>query len=141
MRSRALALLLVLLPVACGDSGDPKPTRTVAGYDPRADALLLRKTYNVNVNRPDSGPLMASDGEATDAAHRIFSSFHFEGASREGVLKLLGDPRTISDYAKREEYFRKDRLVYHFDSGFGGMQYILHFEDGRVREMEKQSLE
>lgn len=136
-----MTLLLVLLPVACGERGDPKPTRAVAGYDPRADVLLLRKTYNVNVNRPGSELLMASDGEATDAANRIFSSFHFEGSSREDVLKLLGDPRTISDFAKREEYFRKDRLVYHFDSGFGGMQFILHFEDGRVQVMEKQLLE
>lgn len=133
MKIEIMGLVLVFLATGCCGSG-------VSGYDPRADAQLLRKTRDVNSGRPGR-PLMASAPEAAAAAQRIFSSFRFEGATRLEVLKLLGDPRTISDYAKREEVSDHERLVYLFDTGFGGMRYILRFESGRVRALETESLE
>ena len=111
------------------------------GYDWSADAHLLRKTYNVNLNRPGESPLMASSAKAQNAADRIFTNVRFEGMTREQVLEVLGDPRTISDYARRDEHFAVDSLTYVFDSGHGGWQYTLRFESARVRQVERVPLE
>ena len=126
MRWMRIPLLVMALTAGCGHSG----------YDWSADAKLLRQTYNLNGHRPGEPPLMASDGAAMSAAHRIFSNVRFEGKTREEVLEILGDPSTISDYGRREEHFPADKLVYVFDDGWGGVTYTLYLKSGRVQQVE-----
>lgn len=88
-----------------------------------------------------SPPLNASSAEAGSAARRLFTKVPFVGMSREQVLSILGDPKTISDYGIAAAETPDSSLSYRFDSGFGGWDYILHFQGGRVTRLEQQGID
>lgn len=80
----------------------------------------------------------ASTGEAIAAAVRVFERFPEVGMTRSHVLKVLGDPKTISGYGIAAEDESDAPLVYRFDTGFGGVYYTVQFRDGCVVRVEKQ---
>lgn len=89
------------------------------------DRALLRSTYRVG-----NPPINASSGKAIDAAQRLFGKITFVGLTRERVLAILGDPKTISDYGIASAATPDSPLTYRFDSGFIGCQYIIEFRGG-----------
>ena len=100
------------------------------------DRVSIRTTMNLT-----SPPLNASGAEAGSAARRLFTKVPFVGMSREQVLSILGDPKTISDYGIAAAETPDSSLAYRFDSGDGGWDYILHFQDGQVTRLEQQSID
>lgn len=120
--------------------------RTPPGSSPQADTsayyegfekdrVSIRTTANLT-----SPPLKASSADAGSAARRLFAKVPFVGMSREQVLSILGDPKTISDYGITAAETPDSSLSYRFDSGFGGWDYILHFQAGRVTRLEQQGI-
>ena len=104
------------------------------GYE--QDCALLRDTYQLT-----NPPLKASSGKATTAAHRIFNKVTFIGLTRERVLAILGDPKTISDYGVAPTAAPDSPLDYRFDTGFGGWDYLVEFRNGIVITVKENSLE
>jgi hypothetical protein len=88
-----------------------------------------------------SPPIKASSAEAGSAARRLFTKVPFVGMSREQVLRILGDPKTISDYGIAAAETPDSSLSYRFDSGYGGWEYILHFQDGHVTRLDQLSID
>jgi hypothetical protein len=106
------------------------------GYE--KDRTMLRHTYRINLN---TKPLNASSGEACTAAARLFKNVNFIGLSRERVLEMLGDPKTISDYGIAADAKPDSPLTYRFDSGFGGWQYVIEFRAGVVVSMKRDGID
>jgi len=86
----------------------------------KADQALLRK-------KPRDKTLKGSSPEACQAALRIFQRISFLFKPRDDVLKLLGDPATLP-YGEKAGSDPKSPLVYVFDTGFGGLQYTISFD-------------
>lgn len=72
----------------------------------------------------------ASSDRATQAAYRVFSSIQFVGMTRQQVIQLVGDPQRSNDSIYNFPYYptAKDKLVYRFDTGFGGWQFNFSFD-------------
>jgi len=102
------------------------------------DLKLLRKTYLLT--NGDGSKINASSGEAIEAAVRIFKNVAFVGMTREQVLRILGDPKTISDYGVATGNKPDDSFFYRFDHGFGGVEYVLRFKDGKVIKLDAGGL-
>ncbi len=105
------------------------------GYE--ADIEALRKTSRLTGNNFD---IRASSGEAIEAAHRVFANIDFVGMTKAAALELLGEPATISDYGIPAEPGDDEPLAYRFDHGFGGVQYTLICQDGKVVTVETLGL-
>jgi hypothetical protein len=86
-------------------------------------------------------PLQASSGEAIAAARRLFGKVAFEGLKRQQVLEMLGDPKTISDYGVEAPAAPDGPLTYRFDSGFGGWEFVIRFENGVVQRVDARGLD
>ena len=95
------------------------------------DRADLRDTYLIEKQN-----IHASSGKAGAAANRIFSRITFLGMPKNEVLRLLGDPETISDYGQKKGQRADDPLVYRFDSGWGGNQWTVLFRNGMVTEVK-----
>ena len=129
MRTTLLALGLAFAQLALAAD-----VPTYEGYE--RDRVLIRSTY-----RLPAPVINASSGEAHLAAQRIFKNIRFVGVSREQVLAMLGDPKTISDYGIAADANADSPLIYRFDSGFGGMDYIVRFKNGVVAKVDQSSLD
>jgi hypothetical protein len=129
--ARLASLFLFLVALSAGAT---EPS-LYDGYE--KDRAMLRHTYRLP---SQTGAINASSGEAGQAASRLFSKVNFVGLSRERVLEMLGDPRTISDYGIAAGAKPDSPLTYRFDSGFGGWQYVIEFRAGIVASMKPESL-
>jgi hypothetical protein len=127
MLATTLGLCLVLLGAREAD-GEDAPSAPYKGFE--ADRVLIRKTVRIKPS------LNASSPEAIQASLRIFERVPFLFKTREEVLKLLGDPSTISGYGKRAGPDPDSPLVYVFDSGYGGSQYTIGFLGGKVNRVQ-----
>lgn len=131
-------VLMTLLAVAAAGS---QPPIAAAENEPmpeapstlRHDLESLRKTTLL----PQKPPVRASSAEACVAAARIFDRLQFVGMEKETVLWILGDPATVSDYGIKAGSEIDAPLVYRFDGGFGGNDYRLEFNKGRVSEVKR----
>ena len=108
------------------DSDQPVPIPYM-GFT--ADQRLLR---DHNIEAADNLSIVASSGKAILAARRIFSKVTFLYKTKEEVLQLLGDPKTISSYGIPMKEGSPNHLVYRFKSGFGGCDYQLNLTDDIV---------
>jgi len=106
---------------------------TYEGYE--RDRVLIRSTYRLLESK-----INASSGEAGQAAQRIFKNIRFVGLTRQQVLGILGDPKTISDYGIAADGAADSPLTYRFDSGFGGWEYTLRFAKGVVTQVDERGL-
>jgi len=125
--SRGLVILFGSLVLACCTAvGAEDRTKAPDEYPLykgfATDQALLRKTMRL----PQKPVVNASSPEACHAAQRIFKRIPFLFRTRAEVLKLLGDPATVSDYGQPAK--ASSSLVYIFDTGFGGLQYTLTFD-------------
>lgn len=142
MKSPLLSVLCVasvlMLPACERTQPNSSSQADTSAYyeDFEKDRVSLRATMNLT-----SPPLKASSPEAGSAARRLFTKVPFVGMSREQVLKILGDPKTISDYGIAAAETPDSSLCYRFDSGFGGWDYVLHFQDGHVTRLEQQGID
>ncbi len=75
-----------------------------------ADLLLMRETYTLPQDS-EGNSIRASTPRACGAAARIFRRIDFTGMTKEQVLRLLGDPETISDYGHKAEMGDDDPLL------------------------------
>lgn len=120
--------------------GFPYPDHATAVFVPdpsglEKDLALLRNTYALP--KPQ---LKDSWFQVCEAAGRVFANFDFTGMTRQEVIGVLGDPRTVSgDYGGGPN--PDDPMQYTFDTGYGGMEYVLHFSKGRVVRLEPLGLE
>lgn len=137
------ALLVVALAGAAQDKPDKDKVakkdvpEMYAGF--KADQTLLRK-HVIHKGNNGGKDTKASAGEACHAAQRIFSRVPFLFRTREEVLRLLGDPATISDYNEPAGKDPANPLVYVFDTGFGGLQYTIGFDkQGNVIRVQVDS--
>lgn len=96
------------------------------------DRVLIRKTVLLKPS------LNASSPEAVAASIRIFERVPFLFKTREEVLKLLGDPATISDYGQRAGADPDSPMIYRFDTGYGGIQYTIGFSGGKVDRVQAE---
>ena len=71
----------------------------------------------------------------------MFSKVDFRGMAKAEVLRLLGDPKTISAYGVPMAAGDDAPIVYRYDTGFGGCQYTLRFKRGRVTKLQTQGLD
>ena len=92
------------------------------------DLRLLRKTI-LSTNMP---PVRVSSYDAIEAAKRVFGRLKLIGMSKEHVLWILGDPKTISDNAFSAKPGKDSPLIYRFDMGAKQYDGIVRFKDGRV---------
>jgi hypothetical protein len=109
---------------------DDKPAKKEAAepYEGfKKDQALLRK-HLIHKAKDGGKDTKASSSEACLAAQRIFSRVAFLFRTRDEVLRLLGDPATISDYGEPAGKDPASPLVYVFDAGEGGLQYTLEFD-------------
>jgi hypothetical protein len=116
----------------CGDSGEEGAPEAASrtfygGY--QEDIKLMRKT---EIRERRSGSATVSTLEAIGAANRIFSKIDFVGMSREEVLALLGDPGTISDYARPAAPDVDEPLAYCMTNGRYGATWVVEFKGGQV---------
>jgi len=87
----------------------------------------IRDTYLIEKQN-----IRASSGKASAAASRIFKKIKFVGKSKADVLRLLGDPATISDYGQKMKEGADDPLVYRFYSWRSENQWTISFREGVV---------
>lgn len=120
---------------------DAAPDDTLLDADFQADLAMLRQTTPLPEHRAPGVPSHASSGQAISAASRVFAQFPGVGMTRSHVLQVLGDPKTISGYGVAAKDGPDAPLVYSFDTGFGGVQFTIHFKDGFVTRVESQTLE
>jgi hypothetical protein len=125
-------------------SADPgpatRPTKDLGLYDGfDADAAMLRDVHELK--KPDGNTIRGSSPKAQGAAHRIFSRIAFLYRSRDEILQMLGDPRTLSDYGQAAGKDKNDPLVYKFDSGDAGQMYTLGFSGDRCVSVTVDFLE
>lgn len=128
---RTTFFTLLLLSAACITRAEEAPP--YPGYP--QDRVLLRNTYRIPAPVTN-----ASSGEACQAAARLFSKVTFVGLSRERVLAILGDPKTLSDYGVAQSPEPDSPLKYRFDTGFGGCEYVIEFRAGVAVNFKKISL-
>ena len=102
------------------------------------DQSLLRDNYEV---KSEGKNIKASTEKAGNAARRIFSNISFLFKTREEVLKVLGDPSTISDYGIKLSPEIDSTIIYRFDTGFGGTEYQINFFHNKVVGVEFRGLE
>ena len=81
-----------------------------------------------------------STPEAIRAGRRVFANVDFKGKTKQEVLAILGDPKTLSAYARGRFKRIQGKLVYCFATGIGGWEYTLLFKDGRVVSVNSQGL-
>ena len=143
MRIYIVLIITLLFISACDKSPEQKGDQETSGnvtdqpYSGfKQDRADIRDTYLFEKQN-----IRASSGKAAAAAERIFSRISFIGKSKEQVLRLLGDPETISDYGIKQGQGGDDPLVYRFDSGFGGNQWTILFQNGVVTKVENEGLD
>ena len=116
---------------AAAPATTPATTRAAGFYEGfKRDLELLRDV------REWSGPgeqkkVRGSTPAAEQAAARIFGNVGFLHRSRAEVLRLLGDPKTVSDFGRPDAGGDSDPLVYVFDVGWAASTYTLTFRGGR----------
>lgn len=133
---------VIAVSFAAEEDGSEKPVvKVVEHYEGfEADRALLRKTVRLG-GGPGRPAVNASSGEAIDAAQRTFRNVPFLFKTRQDVLDILGDPATVSDYGEPSADRPDSPLVYRFDHGYGGNQYTLGFDGGRVDRIRVEPLE
>ena len=89
----------------------------------RADIKLMWETKTLHEHHRNF-----PTARAMDAAYRVFTTVKFKGMTRDEVLQLLGDPRKSGVGTYATQFNTKDKLVYRFDTGFGGLQFDLAFD-------------
>ncbi len=104
------------------------------------DQAALRTTVRLKVTSALTDTVNASSPKACEAARRVFGRVSFLFKKRDDILKLLGDPETISDYNERAKADPNAPLVYVFDIGFGGWRYTLKFSNGECFGVEVDGL-
>ena len=119
--------------------GDDKPVFTekklkAPGTDTglAKDLRLLRKTI-LSTNMP---PVRVSSYDAIEAAKRVFGRLKLIGMSKEHVLWILGDPKTISDEGLPQKPGKDSPLIYRFVFSTKGYDGTVRFKDGRVTSVE-----
>jgi hypothetical protein len=132
---KTLLITLLLLAFHVVSSAD----EMYDGYS--KDYNFLRATTAIPSGTHPEAKIQASSEEAIQAAHRIFSRISFMFRSRADVIKILGDPATISSYGVPSKPDKESDLVYLFDSGFGGAKYTLKFRNGGVWSVSVEGLE
>jgi hypothetical protein len=155
MRKRRWLLLLIAVLVLCGGLWlwqavgvhwiEPHPGQVGDGEkssDLAADLRLMWETRKLGgMPDPTHGPNpRSSTDRAINAASRVFNTVDLVGKTREGVVALLGDPKSSSDSIYNFPFWPapKGSLVYRFDSGAYGWQFNVVFsDDGKVREVER----
>ena len=91
------------------------PAGAITTYDEfEDDQSVLRQTIRLNSTSAPTGTIDASSGEACQAAYRIFGRVSFLFKKRDDILKLFGDPSTISDYNEKASDDPNKPLVYTF---------------------------
>lgn len=109
---------------------------------PEAYAGFARDLAQLDDTTRLSRPVInASSAEAVAAAQRVFAVFPEPGTPGERVLAVLGDPERISDYNPPASEQPAGTLTYRFDTGWGGVQYVIQFQDGRVTQVQEQGLQ
>ncbi len=122
VRLHSFVIVMIFI-VACTAAAGEKKTNSESftlynGF--KADQALLRK-------KPRDKTLKGSSPEACQAALRIFQRVSFLFKTRDDVLKLLGGPTTLP-YGEMAGSDPKSPLVYVFDTGLGGLQYTISFD-------------
>lgn len=97
-----------------------------------ADIAALRDTTLVSTNIPKT---FGSSDNACKSAQRIFQNIDFVGKTEAEVLEMLGDPETISSFGIAAGDKDRSTLVYRFDTGWGGSEYTLLFDNGVVSSL------
>ena len=143
MRICIVLIVALLILLACQkqpEQGGGQETSVDITHEPysgfQQDRADLRDTYLIEKQN-----IRASTGRAGAAATRIFSRITFIGMSKNEVLRLLGDPKTISDYGEKRGKGADDPLVYRFDSGWGGNQWTVLFQNGAVTGVKHTGLD
>jgi hypothetical protein len=91
------------------------------------------------VNPPADPPDWVSSAESLAAAARVFGRLNFVGLDRATVLWILGE-ESIGLSPAVEAEGPDAPLVYRFDLGGRGTQYVLEFRGGRVSAVRKEPL-
>ena len=132
-----LAITVAFSVMGCGsEKAAEEPVAEREFYEGfEQDLQAFRQTQNAAP--PGEPPRMVPTGEAVGAATRVFERVDLVGMTKDEVLELLGDPATISGYGIPAEPGPDEPLIYRFDCGFGGVQYTLPFEDGKVVSVEE----
>jgi hypothetical protein len=84
-----------------------------------------------------------STDAALNAASRVFNTVDVEGISRADVIAQLGDPRKSNDSVYNFPFVPsavpEGTLVYRFDSGSYGWQFVICFgDDGKVSDVRRE---
>ncbi len=126
MRTTVFCLLLCIATLA---AEPPKLTDAI-----RADIQLMHERVSV----PGGTGAVYASATACAAASRVFAAIPFAGLTRQEVVVLLGQPsETVVPSASA-----LGRLVYRFDNGDGGMEYVLTLDDHcRITKLTKNSYE
>lgn len=132
-------LFAALLLAGCQGTVSPRAVMTEPYDGFMQDLAMLRDTASVSANDPDSR-FRGSSSKAIAAARRVFTQGNLLRKTKEKVLALLGDPKTISTYGVAAKPGKDSPLVYRFDSGYGGWVYTLHLVNGTVTRIEEQGM-
>ncbi|GMR13183.1 MAG: hypothetical protein BMS9Abin29_1385 [Gemmatimonadota bacterium] len=111
-----LSALLVIAASACAS----------AGGGPAVQALSQR--YTVRIER---GLTSADISDSVFAMNALMAEWDPVGSPMRDVLTIVGTPTESTP----------DTLLYRFDSGFGGWEWIFALASDRVTGVEKRSLE
>ena len=127
MRTTAFSFLLCIAALAA------EPLKLTDAI--RSDIQLMRERVSLPGG---SGPVYAS-ARAIAAAHRVFAAVPLVAMSQQEVVALLGEP---SETVLPSASSAAGRLVYRFDYGEGGWEYVLTLDThSRVTKLRKQSYE
>lgn len=105
--------------------------------DLSSDIRLMWKTV-------PGGKFPVSPVSAINAARRVFNTVDLTGRTREEVIELLGHNTKSNDSGYNFPFWPagKDTVVYRFDCGSFGWQFVLHVgPDDRVIRVEKLWIE
>lgn len=113
-----------------------------ASPDLPRDLKLMWETQRLGgTPDPTHGPNpQASTDQAINAASRVFNTVVLVGKTREEVITLLGDPKTLNNSIYNFPFrpASKGALVFRFDSGSYGWQFNVVFgEVGKVQLVER----
>jgi hypothetical protein len=121
------AFLVLLLSIATLIAEPPKLTDAV-----RKDIQLMRERVSLPGG---TGAVYATD-RATAAARRVFATLPLVGMTRQEVVAVLGE---ASEFVAASSSSPAGRLLYRFDHGFDGVEFILALDaSSRVIKVSSQ---